>query len=322
MSNARNISKADSRFVNATGDTISGAVTVDGGGTGSGDFIVRSNTNASNGSAMTMYRKAADKQAYMSIESDQLYFGVPATDNSFADVGTKGGVDLRLATAYSPRLTIKADGTVEINKGTNSLSAFPSGNWAAKIYNQVDTADQGGLVVGNRYQHHASTPFLVGGLYDAGNGFDTYLKVNGVGHITTPLQPAFNATATAGTVHGTAWRKIDYAQSVSQRGGNYNASTYRFTAPITGWYQFNASWSAENNSDTDGTFVFAINGNANANKGTVSMPDTGSLYEGHVISACMYLAENDYVEVMRYSTVQTQTRGYNWTGNFSGYLIG
>ena len=148
------------------------------------------------------------------------------------------------------------------------------------------------------------------------------LRIDSAGRVTMPYQPAFNATATAGTTLGTAWATIDYAQLVSQRGSSYNASTYTFTAPISGWYQFNASWTAENNGDVDGTFVFAINGSANSNKGTVSMPNTSSSYDGHVIAACFYLAANDFVRVQRYSTVTTQTRGYNWTGNFSGFLIG
>ena len=148
------------------------------------------------------------------------------------------------------------------------------------------------------------------------------MRIDASGRVTMPFQPAFNATATSSTILGSAWQTVDYAQSVSQRGSSYNSSNYRFTAPISGWYQFNASWSAEDNADSDGTFVFAINGNANANKGTVSMPNTSSGFDGHIISACMYLAANDYVEVQRYSTVQTQTRGYSWTGNFSGFLIG
>ena len=136
-----------------------------------------------------------------------------------------------------------------------------------------------------------------------------------------PSKPAFNATATASTVLGTGWQIVDYAQLVSQQGSSYNASNYRFTAPVDGWYQFNATWSANNNDDVDGTITFVLNGYASSNKGTVSMPNTGGNYDGHALSSCFHLSENDYVEVGRYSTVSTTTRSYQWTGNFSGFLV-
>ena len=160
-----------------------------------------------------------------------------------------------------------------------------------------------------------------GDIYMYTNSYER-MRIDASGRVTMPYQPAFNATAGSSTSLGLYWQKIDYSQQVTQTGGHYNATNYRFTAPVNGWYQFNASWSAENNSDIDGTFALVLNGSVYANFGTVSMSNTGANYEGHVISACAYLYANDYVEVFRYSTVNTTTRGFDWTGNFSGYLIG
>jgi hypothetical protein len=147
------------------------------------------------------------------------------------------------------------------------------------------------------------------------------LTIQKSGYVSTPLNPAFEAKGDSSAVYSTiGWQKVLYSQSVSQRGTAYASS--RFTAPVAGWYQFNTQWSAENNADADGTFVFAINGNVNANKGAVSMPNTGPNYDGHVLSATMLLALNDYIEVYRYSTVSTTSRGNEWQGWFSGHFIG
>jgi hypothetical protein len=144
------------------------------------------------------------------------------------------------------------------------------------------------------------------------------------GYITTPLNPAFEAKGDSGAVLSNAnnWQKVPYSQSVTQRGTAYSSGSSRFTAPIAGWYQFNAQWSANNNADIDGTFTFAINGVVGGNKGTVSMPNTGGDYDGHSLAATMYLALNDYVEVQRYSTVSTTSRVNDWQGWFSGHFIG
>ena len=149
------------------------------------------------------------------------------------------------------------------------------------------------------------------------------LTVQKSGYIGTPLNPAFQAQGDSAAVLSTAgWQKVPYSQSVTQRGTGYSSANSRFTAPIAGWYQFNAQWSANDNGDTDGTFTFAINGDPNANKGTVSMPNTGGAYDGHTMAATIYMAANDYVEVYRYSTVSTTTRSNYWQGWFSGHFIG
>jgi hypothetical protein len=75
-------------------------------------------------------------------------------------------------------------GTIQIHKGSAGSSAFPSGNWAAKVFNQTDSSTEGGLIVANRWAAAASTAFEVGGLYDAGNGYDQFFKVDGSGNVS------------------------------------------------------------------------------------------------------------------------------------------
>ena len=141
------------------------------------------------------------------------------------------------------------------------------------------------------------------------------------GYVQTNLNPAFRARAKSAEVYASGWQKVLYDGSVTQRGSAYASS--RFTAPVDGWYQFNAQWNADNNSDNDGTLSLWINGSNSDLAGSVSMSNTGANYDGHVVSGCCYLAATHYVEVYRYASVSTTTRSADpYGGWFSGFLIG
>ena len=68
-----------------------------------------------------------------------------------------------------------------VKKGSAGSSAEPPGNYAGRIINQTDGATEHGLIVGNRWRGVDSNTFVVGGLYDAGAGFQYDLVVNGTG---------------------------------------------------------------------------------------------------------------------------------------------
>ena len=146
--------------------------------------------------------------------------------------------------------------------------------------------------------------------------------VSPAGIVTTSLNPAFRANAKTDEVYSNGWQKVLYDTSVTQRGGTNFASS-RFTAPVDGWYQFNAQWTADNNSDNDGTLSLFINGSSTDLAGSSSMSNTGANYDSHVVSGCCYLAATNYVEVYRYSSVSTETRTSTaYGGWFSGFMIG
>ena len=79
--------------------------------------------------------------------------------------------------------TTSPSASLHVQKGSAGSSAFPSGDWAAKIFNQTDASTEHGLVVANRWAAAASTAFEVGSLFDDGDGFDTFLKVDGSGQV-------------------------------------------------------------------------------------------------------------------------------------------
>jgi hypothetical protein len=149
------------------------------------------------------------------------------------------------------------------------------------------------------------------------------MRVNSAGLITTPFQTAFVARAQSAQVLASSWQQINFDNNITQRGSSYNSANSRFTAPVSGWYQFNVAWTATDNSDTDGTVSLSINGSTSVLISSSSFSTTGPTHEGHAVSGCAFLNANDYVTVIRFSTVSTTTRGsIEYGGYFSGYLIG
>ena len=147
------------------------------------------------------------------------------------------------------------------------------------------------------------------------------MRITSGGQIQTPANPAFRARAKSAQTYAAGWQHVLYDESVTSRGTGYANS--RFTAPVDGWYQFNAQWTASNNADVDGTLSIWINGSASNLAASVSMPTTGPNYDGHTLSGCCYLAATHYVQVHRYSSVSNITRSSApYGGWFSGFLIG
>jgi hypothetical protein len=80
--------------------------------------------------------------------------------------------------------TTTPDAKLYVEKGpVASLSTLPTGTWAGKVINGIDAIGENGLIVANRWLAPTSTAFEVGGLFDGGNGFDSYFKVDGNGKV-------------------------------------------------------------------------------------------------------------------------------------------
>ena len=67
------------------------------------------------------------------------------------------------------------------------------------------------------------------------------LKIDTNGHITKPLQPAFQARPTSTITNIATETVIAMANEIFDQNSDYNTSTYTFTAPVTGKYQFSVA---------------------------------------------------------------------------------
>lgn len=144
------------------------------------------------------------------------------------------------------------------------------------------------------------------------------------GYMVRNRLPAFNAGIDDDITYSVGWNTVIYGRNVTQNGSHYNATTGKFTAPITGWYHFSASLTFDNSSDTDGTLSLTVNDSQTSGIfASLSSANTAGQFDASCISGTVKLTKNDTVKVIRYLSTSATTRSADfYSGNFSGHFIG
>lgn len=150
------------------------------------------------------------------------------------------------------------------------------------------------------------------------------LNITNDGHVTKPNQPMFRIRCNAvQNVDASGDRNIsgsDYqSNTLVQAGGtNFNISTGRFTAPVSGYYYF--AFSNRIDSFGGSYFYFTIldGGGSVITRNLTSLSTT---YHTIHCSAVHYMSANDYVYSRLSVTGDTNIR-MDSDGFFSGFLIG
>lgn len=150
-------------------------------------------------------------------------------------------------------------------------------------------------------------------------GTTTLLGISSAGHITKPLQPAFNAFGVTGTTQG---NYVIFPSVQFDRTSSYNTSNGRFTAPVAGRYYF---YYQQITNAVAGEYRAVFYKNAAWYSGSNYIFVAGAAqYMSLYCSQHIDLAVNDYVNVLLITAPAAMYAGAGDVayGQFSGHLIG
>jgi hypothetical protein len=145
----------------------------------------------------------------------------------------------------------------------------------------------------------------------------TAMVVDTTGRVTQPKKPAFQAS-----INTAGWSAISDTSNGNNFdvGGDFNTSSYRFVAPVTGKYQFNVIIYSFN-SDSVNAFNFYKNGSilqGSSNPYQIVGGQSGSVDETITGSMIADLSASDYMDIR----AATASDYYANLSHFSGHLIG
>ena len=192
---------------------------------------------------------------------------------------------------------------------------------------RVDSTNEGGQVSFGRATDNAtgwyidvygntSTPSLR--FVDVSNSA-VRATIDGSGRLTLPYQPAFNSSGSGGNQNVSAGSIFPFDIADLNVGSHFNASTYRFTAPVAGVYLFGASFYVNGNI----TAAFCVNGTQTYGGGDAQpLIFTNTTSTSTSAQLLVSLSANDIVDIRSRSSTSGSTQIYMGHSNFWGYLMG
>jgi len=150
----------------------------------------------------------------------------------------------------------------------------------------------------------------------SGASLQTVMTLDGAGRVTKPYQPYCLVGRNGGNVSSQT-APIPWNQVVYNIGGHFNTSTYRFTAPVAGYYYASINAMAVGTNPLEvalringGTAVNTRNGGGSSN------------YNSTSAAYVLYLAANDYIDAkVEGSYTMSGGDGYAYSG-MCCYLLG
>ena len=156
------------------------------------------------------------------------------------------------------------------------------------------------------------------------------LRIHSNGCVTKPTNAMFKAVRTSNqAVSSNGWHIIqfnsDTATGCFDIGSNFDTSSHRFTAPVTGYYQFGLNQRIDGGDGDYFRVAFSVDGGGLSGSypyGHAIYRDTdGFNYYTFSITSLIYLTAGQYVNAYAYSASDT-----SWTlhdeSQFYGYLVG
>ena len=145
------------------------------------------------------------------------------------------------------------------------------------------------------------------------------VSIDSAGRVTMPYQPMCSVYSTTAGFTGSSNTVIPFDSEQVDVGGNYNTSTYRFTAPVAGKY-FATVWFLSRNNTSGNCIGLFKNGSAVAGRGGYVDPGSGNEIQG-LQTLIIDCAANDYID----ARITQYVNGDFYFSDLAGmqiYLIG
>jgi len=218
--------------------------------------------------------------------------------------------------------------TADTNQTELSNNSYLNSNASAYKYHHADEA--------TRYvQSHGRHTFYsaASGSADANITFSEVMKIDASGRVTKPLTPAFNVKGGNMTRSDTSGYICQFSNKTASgtfdNGNNFNTSTYKFVAPVSGHYYFFTNIRLDSfNSGYIRTAILSTSYNTNttyyaipSTGHVITYADNGSIQTVQT-STVMYLGVNQEAWVYQNPNSDTSFTCYLNESSFGGYLIG
>jgi len=150
------------------------------------------------------------------------------------------------------------------------------------------------------------------------------LKIDGFGHVTKPLQPAFSAylSGTQTNIAVGSDVTVSFAAERFDQNADFNTSNYTFTAPVTGKYLLSVSVQLSNSLDSAASYYQAKIVTSNKTYNNVLDPDFGqdNLYFPLEFSVLADMDADDTAIVKIAQTAGSQQTNVDSQSHFTGFL--
>jgi len=243
----------------------------------------------------TALNMSADTTGILQLASNNGTVALTVSTGQLIGVGTTSPATLaHLLSASNTQLRVETS-----NTGAVAVSQYKNAAGNVHQVGSETSAANAGFTGSSAYDlclYAGSTRGIT-----MGNDTGAYLKINTAGYVTFPYQVAVEVNRQSNfavTTDENTQTVVPFNSKTLDVGSNFSTSTYRFTAPVAGKYEFHWSYGCNTASNTVYRTYLWINGSRQNNSQLRNdNSKTGSAYSWGSRALILSLNANDYVEL-------------------------